>query len=186
MCYKEKAETNAHIFWGCLKEQEAWAASKIHLLHLDVHIDSFQDLLWFEMMTNAAGEEKCSRLVMIALALWSNRNEILHRGEGKTSPAMALWVASYLQEYWSAIESNSGAASNWFLHLAETQMQLAWMPPSSGSFKINVDVALYPTKTLAGIGVVIRDFQGRLPLQVLEVEAKAYEAGMLLARHLGL
>jgi len=49
---------------------------------------------------------------------------------------------------------------------------------------------------LAGIGVVIRDLRGRLlaalcrkirnPLGVLEVEAKAYEASGLLARHLGL
>ena len=74
------------------------------------------------MMTNAAGEEKCSRLVMIAWALWNNRNEILHGDEGKTGPAVALWAATYLQEYWSVKESNSGAASNQFLHLAETQL----------------------------------------------------------------
>ena len=66
MYYQDKAEMNGHIFWGCLKAQEAWAASKLHLLPLDVHIDYFQDLLWLEMMTNAAGEEKCSQLVMIA------------------------------------------------------------------------------------------------------------------------
>ena len=96
VCCKEKAETNGHIFWGCLKEQEAWVALKIHLLPLDVHIDSFQDMLWFEMMTNATGEEKYSRLIMIAWALWSNRNEILHGGEGKTGPTMALWATTYL------------------------------------------------------------------------------------------
>ncbi|XP_023905143.2 uncharacterized protein LOC112016917 [Quercus suber] len=103
------------------------------------------------------------------------------------------------------MDSHSGATSDWFLHLAdidarflhlaETQMHSAWQPPLSGSFKINVDGALYPTKKVAGIGVVIRDLQGRLmvalcrkikaPLQVLEVEAKSYEVGMLLARHLG-
>ena len=96
VCCKEKAETNGHIFWACLKEQEAWVASKIHLLPLDVHIDSFQDMLWFEMMTNATREEKYSRLIMIAWALWSNRNEILHGGEGKTGPTMALWATTYL------------------------------------------------------------------------------------------
>ena len=48
------------------------------------------------MMTNAAGEEKCSRLVMIAWALWSNRNEIYHGGEGKTGWAVALQAVSYL------------------------------------------------------------------------------------------
>ena len=94
------------------------------------------------------------------------------------------------------MDSLDAIASNRILHLVETHLHSAWMPPSSGSFKINVDGALYPTKKLAGIGVVIRDLQGRLMaalcrkikalLGVLEVEAKAYEAGMLLARHLGL
>ena len=61
---------------------------------------------------------------------------------------------------------------------------------------INVDGALFSSKKQAGIGVVIRDVEGRLmaalcrkinaPLGALEVEAKAYEAGLLLARHLGL
>ena len=66
MCCQENVETNGHIFWGRPKAQEGWAASKLHLLPLDVHIDSFQDLLWFEMMANVAREEKCSKLVMIA------------------------------------------------------------------------------------------------------------------------
>ena len=69
-------------------------------------------------------------------------------------------------------------------------------PPPLGLCKINVDGALFPTKKLDGIGVVIRDQQDRLlvalckkiraQLGVLEVEAKAYEAGVLLARQLGL
>ena len=94
------------------------------------------------------------------------------------------------------MDSHDAAISDRILHLTETQLHLTWMPPSSGSFKINVDGALYPTKKLASIGVVIRDLHGRLmvalcrkikaPLGVLEVETKAYEAGVLLARHLGL
>ena len=65
-----------------------------------------------------------------------------------------------------------------------------------GLIKINVDGALFTSKKQVGIGVVIRDVEGRLlaalcrkikaPLGALEVEAKAYEAGLLLARHLGL
>ena len=78
----------------------------------------------------------------------------------------------------------------------DVQHSVAWIPPPSGLCKINVDGALFPTKKLVGIGVVIRDQQDRLlaalcrkigaQLGVLEVEAKAYEAGVLLARHLGL
>ena len=122
VCCQDKAEMNGHIFWCCPKAQEAWAASKLHLLPLDVHIDSFQDLLWFEMITNADGKEKCSQLFMIAWALWSNRNEIYFGGEGKTGPTVALWVASYLQEYLSAMESQDAAAPNRFLQLVETHL----------------------------------------------------------------
>ena len=96
VCYHDMAETTGYIFWGCTKAQETWAATKLQLLPLDVHIDSFQDLLWFVMMTNAAGVERCSQLVMIAWALWSNRNEIHYGGEGKTGLALALWAANYL------------------------------------------------------------------------------------------
>ena len=39
MYYQDKAEMNGQIFWGCPKAQEAWVASKLHLLPLDVHID---------------------------------------------------------------------------------------------------------------------------------------------------
>ncbi|KAL0004508.1 hypothetical protein SO802_012069 [Lithocarpus litseifolius] len=97
-CHKE-VDTNGHLFWGCLKAQETWAASKLQLLPLDAHLGSFMDLLWFVMMTNATGGEKYSQLVTNASALWSNRNEILYGGEGKTGPAMALWTTNYLQEY---------------------------------------------------------------------------------------
>ena len=99
VCCHEKAEMNGHIFWRCSKAQETWAASKLQLLPLEVHFDSFQDLLWLVMMINTAGEEKCSQLVMIAWALWNNKNEIYHGGEGKSGLALALWATSYLQEY---------------------------------------------------------------------------------------
>ena len=62
MCVRchEEAETNGHIFWGCPRAQETWAASKLQLLHLDVHLGSFMDMFWLVMMTNESGEEKCS------------------------------------------------------------------------------------------------------------------------------
>ncbi|XP_050248969.1 uncharacterized protein LOC126696242 [Quercus robur] len=91
------------------------------------------------------------------------------------------------------------AASDSILHLPDAQQQplfSAWLPPSVGLCKINADGVLFTSRKQAGIGVVIRDGEGRLlaalcrkikaPFMALEVEAKAYEAGMLLARHLGL
>ena len=79
-------------------------------------------------------------------------------------------------------------------HLLDAQQQhffFTWLPLSVGLCKINVDGALFTSRKQAGIGVVIRDGEARLlaalcrkiktPLTALEVEAKAYEDGMLLA-----
>ena len=199
VCCLENAEMNGHIFWVCPTAQEAWSASKLNLLPPNANIDSFQDLLWLELMTNDAGDIKCSKLVMVAWKLWCNRNKIYHQGEAKTGLEVARSTANYLQEFWLAIETHEASAFDLVQPLNDRQENLQnsdWVPPHSGQCKINVDGALFPTKKLAGIGVVIRDQQGRLlaalcrkiraQMRALEVEAKAYEAGVLLARHLGL
>ena len=102
----------------------------------------------------------CSQLVMIAWALWCNRNEIYHGGEAKTGLEVARYAANYLQEYWSALKKNDSTGSATVQHLGdrhENSQHMAWIPPQSGLCRKNVDGALFPTKKLAGIGVVIRD-----------------------------
>ena len=136
---------------------------------------------------------------MVAWKLWCNRNEIYHQGEAKTGLEMAHSAANYLQEFWSAIETHEASTFDLVQPLSDRQENLQnsdWVPSHSGQCKINVDGALFPTKKLAGNGVVIRDQQGKLlaalcrkiraQMGALEVEAKAYKAGVLLARHLGL
>ena len=66
---------------------------------LDTNIKSLQDLSWIEMMTKVAGDVTCSQVVMIAWALWCNRNEVHHEGEAKNGMEIARWAAGYLQEY---------------------------------------------------------------------------------------
>ena len=93
---------------------------------------------------------------------------------------MALWAANYLLEYRFAVDLDTAVASDPILHLPEAQprfavdldtavasdpvlhlpeaqprsLHSAWLPPSVGLIKINVDGALFTSKKKVGIGVV--------------------------------
>ena len=62
-------------------------------------------------------------------------------------------------------------------------------------YKVNVDGAVFRSQKTACVGVLIRDFHGQViaalskkvcaPLGPLEVEAKAFEAGIQFAKDVG-
>ena len=73
---------------------------------------------------------------------------------------------------------------------------VSWLPPWENWFKINIDGAVFASQKAAGLGVIIRDDRGRVeattskkvwvPLGALEAEALVFEAGLLLARDIGI
>ena len=65
------------------------------------------------------------------------------------------------------------------------ELRSFWTPPQTPMFKVNVDGAVFSSQGAVGIGVIIRDEEGRVeaalskkimaPLGALEVEAKALD-----------
>ena len=78
----------------------------------------------------------------------------------------------------------------------ENQSSATWKPPPPGSFKVNVDGALFSKTKQSDMGVTVRYEEGNviaamsrkldLPLGALETEAKALETGMKFAEEVGL
>ena len=76
------------------------------------------------------------------------------------------------------------------------QASVEWKPPPPGSFKVNVDGALFSRSKQVGVGVMVRDEKGSviaamsrkldLPLGALETEAKALEIGVSFVEDVGL
>ncbi|XP_023914729.2 uncharacterized protein LOC112026278 [Quercus suber] len=95
----------------------------------------------------------------------------------------------YLAKYGAAIELTN-------VEKPVVEPPVTWTPPRNGWFKINVDGAIFSKQKNVGIGVLIRDEWGRVeaamskkikaPLGSMEVEAKALEVGLMLARDVGL
>ena len=118
----------------------------------------------------------------------TNRNEVRCGGARKSGRQIISWASDYLRKYRSAILHDSPVAS-------APQQGVRWVPPRGGNFKINVDGAVFLKQKAVGVGVVIRDSEGRLeaapskkillPLGAAEVEAKAFEVGLLFAKEVG-
>ena len=72
----------------------------------------------------------------------------------------------------------------------------SWTPPSVTNFKVNVDGTIFSEQRAVGIGVVVRDDQGRVAatiskrinehLWAVEAQAKAFEEGLQLAKDIGI
>ncbi|XP_050258883.1 uncharacterized protein LOC126703864 [Quercus robur] len=128
-------------------------------------------------------------MVTKAWALWFNRNEIRLRGSRKAGKDVVRWATQYLEEYWLAIKKEQST-------LVVAERAVSWLPPRANWFKINIDGVVFASQNAAGLGVIIKDDRERVkvamskkvlvPLGALEVEAKAFEAGLLLAKDIGI
>lgn len=83
-------------------------------------------------------------------------------------------------------------------HPTETipQLEISWTPPTSPSYKINVDATIFSAQKNAGVGVIVRDHVGNFipglskkihaSLGTIEAKAKAFEAGVIFAKETGI
>ena len=92
-------------------------------------------------------------MVTIAWAMWTNRNEVRHGGTKKMGEALVKWSTQYLAEYNCANSSS--------VQIQRSQI-VRWSPPPPARYKMNLDGAVFKAQKVVGIGVLIRDAQGRV------------------------
>ena len=125
----------------------------------------------------------------MAWCLWNNRNSVRHGGVSKQGKTIKADARRYWEEVRTALPPKGQVPRPLTKHKH-------WSPPPQDWYKVNVDAAVFREQGTCGIGVVIRNHKGQImgamckqvlfPLRVLEAEAKAAEAGILLAWDLGL
>ena len=117
---------------------------------------------------------------MLCWGIWKYRNERRHGGVRITGLAIVRSSLRMLDKFQIANEKPQPLR-------ASTTMEAKWCPPQPGSYKVNVDGAVFAKRKQVGIGVVIRDSAGEVvaalsqkiarPSGALEIEAKAMEVG---------
>ena len=107
-------------------------------------------------MVDRVEEGKLDQVVMIAWALWCNRNEVRNGGKQKTGSELIRWAATYLAEYTTATVSPSKPTP------PRLELRSLWTPPLALMFKVNVDGAVFSALGAVGIGIIIQDEEGRV------------------------
>ena len=180
-----ECESSGHILWDCVITAEVWTEVGINLPTVKQPMKNFIDVVW--TLKERDGVAEWELFAIAAWMIWNNRNNFKHKGRCKEPKRIALDAREYMQE---------GEIDHRPLCGSRSQVRSKWCPPRQGSFKVNVDGAVFSSLKSCGIRVVIRNEAGQimgamsrflpLPLGAMEVEAKAMEEGIKLAWDLGL
>ena len=183
--FYDGCESSGHTLWDCVVAAEVWKEVGINLPNLKQPMKNFVDVVWsFKERDGVSDWELFATIVWM---VWNNRNVFKHEGSGKDPKRIAMEAREYAKEVAEVPQSSCRS---------QALVRTNWCPPQQGSFKINVDGAVFTNLKSCGIGVVIRNEVGQImgalsrnlpfPLGALEVEAKAIEEGINLACDLGL
>ena len=144
-----ECESSGHVLWDCVVAVEVWREVGINLPTTKQPMKNFIDVVW--TLKERDGVAEWELFAIAAWMIWNNRNMFKHEGRCKEPKRINLDAREYMQE---------GEIDHRPLCGSRSQVRSKWCPPRQGSFKVNVDGAVFSSLKSCGIGVVIRNEAG--------------------------
>ena len=182
----EQQESVMHVLWLCDQAKAVWKSVPSFTRIYQTGYRSFTDLL--EAVLDHGSAFKVALFSTIAWSLWQRRNKIrvgqpswpLHDISSRAKDLVVEFFDSYKQPNRPAVQGP----------------QVRWTKPPDDFYKANFDATLFENSNMAGIGVVIRDYNGNIigalsqkiafPQSIEHAEALAASRVVVFARELSL
>ena len=176
-------ESISHALIECEVAKRVWSCWKdcpANLLtnHWDVSDSTLEIIV-------AGTSSDLEAFFVAAWAIWYNRNQIVFESTCQLPQHIWNFAMGYLRDF-----KENGRNQ----HKHRTTESRKWEAPPSGVFKINVDGATSKQGRNSGVGVVIRNSEGKIIeawskylaglFLVMEVEMLAIKPGILLAKEM--
>nr|POE71728.1 aminopeptidase m1 [Quercus suber] len=157
MCNLE-AEDGYHALWDCPELSAIWEVDSLWLFYRSKKFSNFYELAHF-VLENGWNLEL---FTVIAWTIWSRRN--LLRTSSKAYPlSQVLSSAKQMLHDFTQVQPVAQ------LKLSLTQrLRTKWEPPPPQLLKVNFDGAVFADTEEAGVGVGVRDSQGKVIASLAE------------------
>ncbi|XP_040966009.1 uncharacterized protein [Gossypium hirsutum] len=156
-------ETMDHLFRECPATIAVWRELSFHKFLQDNQMGFLQWLTWVFSQSSTPQH----RIFCVAVwAIWGDRNNRLHKKDGKSGKEVGRFVHSYISDL-DAVGKN---------RLQSSIPVKIWTKPVDKVVKINFDAAYDGRQSKAAIGVVARDKEGSVLLSCTEVHQRVPSA----------
>jgi len=147
-------ETVFHSIWGCPAAVAVWQEGVIRFQKMSCILTDGMGLFLY-LMERLDPEEFVGAWT-VARMIWMRRNDFVFNGV-ITPPTQTMEAAKISMEGFKTANDRDEVSTS-----VEPVQRMGWKKPSEGSWKINWDAAISKEKLKMGVGIVIRDAEGRL------------------------
>nr|POF23153.1 putative ribonuclease h protein [Quercus suber] len=143
----ECPEDVIHSLWLCDHAKSIWFSDQAFHHPRTRTFRCFGDLMTFVL--TELSSSTAALFSMVAWCIWTRRNNLRERQPVWDVGVTVKRARELLQEFMDVQVTPT--------RLPIPQEKVKWKPPGAGLFKINFDGAVFEDKSLAGLGIVIRD-----------------------------
>ncbi|XP_035547375.1 uncharacterized protein LOC118348911 [Juglans regia] len=147
-------ETAIHTLWSCRAAKDVWGSCSRRLQKCGMEGSTFQQLLTQFFSSKPA--EVLEEIAITAYHVWKRRNYFVFEGKFISPITICDQSLNALDDYKNFVKQPPIRKAN------NSAMIQTWEAPPPNTFKVNLDAAIDKIKCKVGVGVIIRDCEGKV------------------------